>query len=142
MENVYETSKISPSSFLMESKDLTLSAELDLNGEAIEIIGINSICRLCASQNERLIGIFSDEGLTNDLGNKINSYLPVKVCISDVLPLQCCWNCASTVLAWHELVLNAVETDKKFRTSQIITEKEILSGALCESSTPSDEPDG
>ena len=109
----------------MENKALQISTGLDTEAQEVEIIGIHTLCRLCASQNERLIGIFSEEGITNDLSNKINLYLPIKVAATDVLPLQCCWNCASTLLAWHELVLTSVEIDRKFRSSQFIAEKVV-----------------
>lgn len=75
-------------------------------------------CRLCANKNEKVIGIYSEEGKANDLANKMNLYLPIKVSESDELPLQCCWSCASTVLAWHELVIVSVEADKKLRGAE------------------------
>jgi hypothetical protein len=129
----------------MDNKDhLQLASELGIDHEEIEIIGIHTICRLCASQNERLIGIFSEEGVGNDLSNKINLYLPVKVAVSDELPLQCCWNCASTILAWHELVLTSVETDRRFRSSQFITDKQMIEDVVYNSvaNPPSDDNDG
>jgi KRAB domain-containing zinc finger protein len=129
----------------MDNKDhLQLASELGIDHEEIEIIGIHTICRLCASQNERLIGIFSEEGVGNDLSNKINLYLPVKVAVSDELPLQCCWNCASTILAWHELVLTSVETDRRFRSSQFITDKQMIEDVVYDSvaNPPSDDNDG
>lgn len=73
------------------------------------------LCRLCANKNDKAIGIYSEEGIANDLANKMNTYLPVKVSESDALPLHCCWSCASTVLAWHELVVASIEADKKLR---------------------------
>ncbi|XP_044263377.1 zinc finger protein OZF-like isoform X2 [Tribolium madens] len=110
----------------MENKSLQIASDLGIEPDEIEIVSVNTICRLCGSQNERLIGIFSDEGIGNDLSNKINLYLPVKVAASDDLPLQCCWNCASTLLAWHELVVTSVETDRRFRNSQFIAEKQVV----------------
>lgn len=74
-----------------------------------------SVCRLCANKNEKVIGIYSEEGIANDLANKMNLYLPIKVSENDQLPLQCCWGCASTVLAWHELVIASVEVDRRLR---------------------------
>lgn len=102
-----------------ETQDLVL--ELPENG----IIAFNSIsiCRLCANPNEKVIGIYSEEGVSNDLANKMNLYLPVKVSESDTLPLQCCWGCASTVLAWHDLVLASVEADRRLRSIEIVPEK-------------------
>lgn len=84
----------------------------DLN-DSDSVVGLT--CRLCANPSERVIGIYSEEGISNELANKMNLYLPIKVIETDDLPLQCCWNCASTVLAWHELVLASVEADKRLR---------------------------
>nr|XP_008195672.2 PREDICTED: LOW QUALITY PROTEIN: zinc finger protein 260 [Tribolium castaneum] len=125
----------------MENKTLQIASDLGIESEEIEIVSINTICRLCGTHNERLIGIFSDEGVANDLSNKINLYLPVKVAASDELPLQCCWNCASTLLAWHELVVTSVETDRRFRNLQLITEKHIGEDAAFDSpvNPPSDD---
>lgn len=90
-----------------------------------EIIGFESVCRLCANHNEKVIGIYSEEGTSNDLANKMNLYLPIKVSENDELPLQCCWGCASTVLAWHELVVASIEADRRLRGMQIVSEKEL-----------------
>jgi hypothetical protein len=98
----------------MDNKDLQLVPK-------IEMKEIHTICRLCASQDERFIGIFSEEGVGNDLSNKINLYLPVKVAVLDELPLQCCLNCAST-----------------------ITEKQIIENVVYDNvaNPPSDDNDG
>lgn len=124
----------------MENKVLQIASDYGQE-QAVEIVAINTICRLCASQNERLIGIFSEEGISNDLSNKINSYLPVKVAVDDGLPLQCCWSCTSTLLTYHELVLRTVETDKKLKTLQVLPEKqdEDDGGFDCPTSTLSDD---
>ncbi|KAJ8925315.1 hypothetical protein NQ315_009145 [Exocentrus adspersus] len=95
-----------------------------------EMISINVICRLCANQNDKLIGIYSEDGLTNDLANKLNMYLPIKVNENDDLPLQCCWQCASTVLAWHDLVVTSVEADRRLRSYQFVTEKQLCDAKL------------
>lgn len=84
------------------------------------------LCRLCANKNDKVISIYSEEGIANDLGNKINSYLPIKVAEIDVLPLHCCWGCASTVLAWHELVVATVEADKRLRGLDLDAEKPVV----------------
>lgn len=104
---------------IIDSQDLVL--ELPEN----EIIGFNTICRLCANHNEKVIGIYSEEGISNDLPNKMNLYLPVKVSESDTLPLQCCWGCASTVLAWHDLVVASIEADRRLRGMHIVSDKEL-----------------
>ncbi|XP_074035649.1 uncharacterized protein [Leptinotarsa decemlineata] len=95
--------------------------------ELTEIISINVICRLCANQNDKLIGIFSENGMNNDLASKMNLYLPIKVYENDELPLQCCWQCASTVLAWHDLFLTSLEADRRLRSYQFVTERQLKS---------------
>ncbi|KAB0803391.1 hypothetical protein PPYR_00361 [Photinus pyralis] len=95
------------------------------------LISINIICRLCANPNERIIGIYSEEGISNDLANKMNTYLPIKVSEADHLPLQCCWSCASTVLAWHELVVASVEADRRLRELQSVEDKQIVIADDC-----------
>ncbi|XP_056638759.1 zinc finger protein OZF-like isoform X1 [Diorhabda sublineata] len=92
--------------------------------EITEIVSITEICRICANQQDKLIGIYSDDGEVNNLSYKMNSYLPVKVDKTDELPLQCCWQCASTVLAWHELFLTSIEADRRLRSYQFVTEKQ------------------
>ncbi|CAG9764982.1 unnamed protein product [Ceutorhynchus assimilis] len=93
--------------------------------EFTEMISINIICRICANQSDKLIGIYTEDGLSNDLAEKINIYLPVHVEETDILPLQCCWQCASTVLAWHELILTSLEADRRLRSYQFVTEKQL-----------------
>lgn len=90
------------------------------------------LCRLCANKNDKVIGIYSAEGVSNDLANKMNLYLPVKVCESDELPLHCCWSCASTVLAWHELVVACLEADKRLRGLDAIVEKPVENEVVIE----------
>lgn len=89
-----------------------------------EVISINEICRLCANQNDKLIGIYSEDGINNELAIKMNMYLPIKVTETDDLPLQCCWQCASTVLAWHELVVTSLEADRRLKNYQLGTDKQ------------------
>lgn len=86
---------------------------------------IEYLCRLCANKNDKVISIYSPEGTANDLANKINSYLPIKVADDDLLPLHCCWGCASTLLAWHELVVATVEADKRLRVLHVDDEKQV-----------------
>lgn len=94
------------------------------DNELTEVISINEICRLCANQNDKLIGIYSEDGINNELAIKMNMYLPVKVNENDDLPLQCCWQCASTVLAWHELVVTSLEADRRLKDYQLVTKKQ------------------
>lgn len=34
----------------------------------------------------------------------------------DILPVQACFNCVSTVMSWHNLFLTCQEADHKFQT--------------------------
>lgn len=114
------------SSMSKENEDeIDRSNTIILNIDDTEMIRLDVICRLCANESDRIIGIYSEEGVTHELAVKMNTYLPVKVSQDDTLPLQCCWNCASTVLAWHELVIGSVEADRRLRELQIIASKAI-----------------
>lgn len=90
-----------------------------------EVIKVELICRLCTNQSDKLIGIYSEEGVSNDLAGKLNLYLPIKVAETDQLPLQCCWPCASTVLAWHDLVIISAEADRRLRSYQLVNETQF-----------------
>lgn len=98
---------------------------MQLTTKFSEVININAICRLCANQSDKLIGIYSEDGISNGLADKFNLYLPIKVSEADHLPLQCCWQCASTLLAWHDLVLTSVETDRRLRSFQFDNDKQL-----------------
>ncbi|KAJ8723606.1 hypothetical protein PYW07_007586 [Mythimna separata] len=80
------------------------------------------VCRTCATITEFVMPIFADEGLQNNLADKIHKHLPIKVCKGDELPLVVCYQCASTLLAWHELVQCCMQADAalraKLRSSQ------------------------
>lgn len=89
------------------------------------IVGFEILCRLCANRSDNLISVYSEEGISNDLSTKMNLYLPVKVSETDTLPLQCCFQCASTVLTWHELVVASVEADRRLRELQKEAEKQL-----------------
>lgn len=94
--------------------------ELLVSDEALadlsdSLLDLDLVCRLCANPSDRFVGIFAEEGVAHGLSAKINLHLPIKVADGDSLPLQCCWTCASTVLAWHELVVSCVEADRRLR---------------------------
>jgi Zinc-finger associated domain (zf-AD). len=38
---------------------------------------------------------------------------------TDSLPQQMCYQCASTLIAWHDLVISCLEADKKLRELQV-----------------------
>ncbi|XP_034936024.1 zinc finger protein 27-like [Chelonus insularis] len=64
---------------------------------------LSNLCRVCARFDDHMIPIFGSN-LRHDLSGKIRTYLSVTIQESDKLPLQVCDNCASTILAWHDLV--------------------------------------
>ena len=38
---------------------------------------------------------------------------------TDTLPIHICYQCASTLIAWHDLVISCVEADKKLKELQV-----------------------
>ena len=99
----------------------TIPATVIVNVRASKLINVDLMCRLCATRGEKLVGIYSEEGIAHDLATKLNSYLPVKITETDTLPLHCCSNCISGILAWHELVLSCIEADHKLRKLQMVS---------------------
>lgn len=45
---------------------------------------------------------------------------------TDSLPQHMCYQCASTLIAWHDLVISCLEADKKLRELQV--EEEVDDG--------------
>ncbi|XP_074104360.1 uncharacterized protein LOC141530879 isoform X2 [Cotesia typhae] len=76
-------------------------------------INLQDLCRVCANTNNHMVPIFEDEGLQHDLINKISRYLPINVTKNDTLPLQLCYNCASTLIAWHDLLEGCLDAEQK-----------------------------
>ncbi|XP_052756518.1 zinc finger protein 583-like isoform X2 [Galleria mellonella] len=68
-----------------------------------DVLDFSTVCRTCATITEFVIPIFQGEGLQNNLAEKIHKYLPIKVSEEDELPVVVCYQCASTLLACHEL---------------------------------------
>lgn len=97
----------------------------EIEPQVSDMMNVHTICRICANESDKRIDIFSEDGIANDLANKINLYLPVKVTNIDNLPLQCCWQCASTILAWHDLFLISSEADKRLRSFQFLSQKQL-----------------
>ncbi|XP_047994012.1 zinc finger and SCAN domain-containing protein 10-like isoform X2 [Leguminivora glycinivorella] len=76
----------------------------------------SKVCRVCATVTELVIPIYGEEGLRNNLADKIKRHLPIKVTENDVLPLVVCFQCSSTLLATHELVACSLQADAALRT--------------------------
>ncbi|XP_075983019.1 uncharacterized protein LOC142981190 isoform X2 [Anticarsia gemmatalis] len=81
-----------------------------------DVKDFSNVCRICATVTELVIPIFSGEGLQNNLADKIQKHLPIKVSTTDVLPQVVCYQCSSTLLAWHELVKCCVQADQALKT--------------------------
>ncbi|XP_046658832.1 uncharacterized protein LOC124353063 [Homalodisca vitripennis] len=92
-------------------EDFVNQEETDWNYE----LDITQLCRICANPNEYLIPIFHGEGLEHELKSKISRHLPIKVAESDNLPTNLCYQCASTLIAWHDMVVGCLEADEKLR---------------------------
>ncbi|XP_033323835.1 uncharacterized protein LOC117219066 isoform X2 [Megalopta genalis] len=83
-----------------------------------EHISLSNLCRVCANANDHLIPIFDGEGLEHDLCSKIHKYLPIHISDTDELPLQLCYHCAATLLAWHELLEGCLTAERRLLTMQ------------------------
>ncbi|XP_077285082.1 gustatory receptor for sugar taste 64f-like [Arctopsyche grandis] len=73
-------------------------------------VHLSLLCRVCGQTSIHFIPIFEGEGLENNLSTKINSYLPLQVDVSDELPLQLCFQCASALVTWHNLYQCCLQT--------------------------------
>ncbi|XP_068082245.1 zinc finger protein 155 isoform X3 [Anabrus simplex] len=76
---------------------------------------VSQLCRICANPNDFLISIFEGEGSDHELGMKINKHLPIQVCEDDELPKHICYQCASTLIAWHDMVITCISADNRIR---------------------------
>ncbi|XP_034176767.1 uncharacterized protein LOC117602639 isoform X2 [Osmia lignaria lignaria] len=92
-----------------------------------ERLSWSNLCRVCANTNDHIIPIFEGEGLQHDLCNKIHKYLPIQVSENDTLPLQLCYHCAATLLAWHELSEGCLNAERRLLEMQdALQEKQSL----------------
>ncbi|KAL1513114.1 hypothetical protein ABEB36_002576 [Hypothenemus hampei] len=108
-----------------ETRFVNIAADSQPENQYWDTINMTGICRVCANESDKFIGIFSENGLSNGLADKLNRYLPINVTESDRLPLQCCWQCASTVFAWHNFVETCVEVDQKLNSYEFIDQKQL-----------------
>ncbi|XP_019889785.1 zinc finger protein 696 isoform X4 [Ooceraea biroi] len=72
-----------------------------------------NLCRICANANDHLIPIFEGDGVERNLAQKILKHLPIRISEDDSLPLQLCYHCATTLLAWHELSEGCLNAERK-----------------------------
>ncbi|XP_067216271.1 zinc finger imprinted 3-like isoform X2 [Linepithema humile] len=83
-----------------------------------ETLAWTQLCRICANATDQIIPIFEGEGVQHDLSNKILKYLPIHISETDTLPLQLCFQCAGTLLAWHELCEGCLNAEKRLLEMQ------------------------
>ncbi|XP_015439792.1 PREDICTED: zinc finger and SCAN domain-containing protein 2-like [Dufourea novaeangliae] len=92
-----------------------------------EQVSWSNLCRVCANTNDHVIPIFEEEGLQHDLCSKIHKYLPIHLSEADTLPLQLCYHCAATLLAWHELLEGCLNAERRLLEMQdVLQEKKGL----------------
>ncbi|CAF4866502.1 unnamed protein product [Pieris macdunnoughi] len=85
------------------------------------------LCRICAVKTHNIIPLFGKDGDDQHLIEKINKYLPIKVCNDDLLPAGVCEQCSNAVLAWHELVECCLQADVSFQNRLALSQKHGLS---------------
>ena len=96
------------------------------------------LCRLCGNCSNQLMPIFAGDGLDHDLSGKIKEYLPISVSLGpflfysihiacllsiyslqiscdDDLPSNICYQCASTLISWHELYYACKAADQRLK---------------------------
>ncbi|KAL2715121.1 zinc finger protein 470-like [Vespula squamosa] len=93
--------------------DVTNEDSLCNLNESLEKVSWSGLCRICANVNDHLIPIFEGEGMEHALCNKIHKYLPIHISENDTLPLQLCYHCAATLLAWHELAEGCINAERR-----------------------------
>ncbi|XP_003491381.2 zinc finger protein 121-like isoform X3 [Bombus impatiens] len=108
---------------------IEVSNEQSTVGQSDVQFSWSNLCRICANVNDHLIPIFEGEGLQHDLCNKIHKYLPICVSENDALPLQLCYHCAATLLAWHELLEGCLNAERRLLEMQdALQEKQGIEG--------------
>lgn len=93
--------------------DITNEESVCNVNESSERIPWSGLCRICANVNDHLIPIFEGEGMEHSLCSKIHKYLPIHISVNDTLPLQLCYHCAATLLAWHELAEGCLSAESR-----------------------------
>ncbi|CAL7951086.1 unnamed protein product [Xylocopa violacea] len=97
---------------------MEVSNEESIVTQSDEQFSWSNLCRVCANTSDHLIPIFEGEGLQHDLCNKIHKYLPLHISENDTLPLQLCYHCAATLLAWHELLEGCLNAERRLLEMQ------------------------
>ncbi|CAK9822730.1 Zinc finger protein 567 [Anthophora retusa] len=97
----------------VQQNEMEVSNEESTGAQLEKEICWSSLCRVCANTNDHIIPIFEEEGLQHDLCSKIHKYLPIHISENDTLPLQLCYHCAATLLAWHELLEGCLTAERR-----------------------------
>lgn len=106
----------------METQEKIVDVNVD--GTFVVKTDAGELCRLCANTDNQFIPIFQGEGLEHNLSLKIERHLPIiKVTETDKLPLQICYQCASTLISWHNLYESCRVADKRLREIIAVDEK-------------------
>ncbi|XP_065205999.1 zinc finger protein 26-like isoform X1 [Planococcus citri] len=106
----------------METQEKIVDVNVD--GTFVVKTDAGELCRLCANTDNQFIPIFQGEGLEHNLSLKIETHLPIiKVTEADKLPLQICYQCASTLISWHNLYESCRVADKRLREIIAVDEK-------------------
>ncbi|XP_011861996.1 PREDICTED: zinc finger protein 624-like [Vollenhovia emeryi] len=71
------------------------------------------VCRLCGEKSSHYIPIFEDKD--NYISEKISRCLPIIIFPNDNLPSNVCGHCLNYLNTSYELILTAVEADKRLR---------------------------
>ncbi|XP_034232165.1 zinc finger protein 569-like [Thrips palmi] len=93
----------------------TYRYEEERNSWTDDYINLGQLCRICGAPSDFLMPIFDGES-HDRLDLKIHMHLPIQVDRNDILPVQSCFNCVTTIQSWHNLFLACQEADLKFQT--------------------------
>lgn len=83
--------------------------------DTVEVISFESICRICAKTSDHLIPIYEGEGVEYQLELKIKQYFPFEIVQTETMPSNCCYQCASTIIAWNQLIERSIEADSRLK---------------------------
>ncbi|RZF46595.1 hypothetical protein LSTR_LSTR002927 [Laodelphax striatellus] len=95
--------------------ELCVEVGSNIGDTLLENSDINQLCRTCANTHDNMIPIFEGDGLEHDLQNKIDKHFPVNISKDDGLPNKMCFQCASTLVAWHDMFTGCIEAEKKLK---------------------------
>ncbi|CAB3249573.1 unnamed protein product [Arctia plantaginis] len=141
-EQVYLLNSIQSHPLGITQKQVPTHGTTPVNLENVD--NFSNVCRTCATITQLVIPIFTGEGLEHHLAEKIHKHLPIKVSETDLLPLVVCYQCVSTLLAWHELVECCLQADRALKAkigvdTSTETQKESQTITLAPSTTTEED---